>query len=169
MTHNLFGSSYFGQGDWTGRYFVLSVAIAILLATLLFAFPLREANKALPGSGRRGKVISYLLGRPEQLQFFIPVILVMAMLALKTSEGMITVSWGIEGLLVALVALFARERSYLLAGFGILSICIVKVFAMDIWRFDLAHKVIVFIGVGLAAVAVSILYYMFGDRLRQYL
>jgi uncharacterized membrane protein len=82
---------------------------------------------------------------------------------------MITVSWGIEGLLVALVALFARERSYLLAGFGILSICIVKVFAMDIWRFDLAHKVIVFIGVGLAAVAVSILYYMFGDRLRQYL
>jgi hypothetical protein len=40
---------------------------------------------------------------------------------------------------------------------------------MDIWRFDLAHKVIVFIGVGLAAVAVSILYYMFGDRLRQYL
>ncbi|HYL62477.1 MAG TPA: DUF2339 domain-containing protein [Candidatus Methylomirabilis sp.] len=169
MAHNLFGSSNFANGDWTGRYMIVSIAVAILLATLFFAFPLRESYRAAPDSARRGRLATLLIGHPEQLQFFVPVILVMVMLALKTSEGMITVSWGTEGLVVALIALLVRERSFLLAGFGILSLCIVKVFAMDIWRFDLLHKVIVFIGVGLAALAVSILYYQYSDRLRQYL
>src|SRR5207253_3519527 len=41
MAHNLFGAGYFGEGDWQGRYFVLSSAAAILLASLYFAFRLR--------------------------------------------------------------------------------------------------------------------------------
>jgi Predicted membrane protein (DUF2339) len=32
MVHNLFGASYFSDGNWTGRYFVLGSAIAVLLA-----------------------------------------------------------------------------------------------------------------------------------------
>jgi len=47
MAHNLFGAGYFGGGDWQGRYFVLSSAAAILLASLYFAFRLRGATASL--------------------------------------------------------------------------------------------------------------------------
>lgn len=167
MAHNLFGSSYFANGDWRGRYLVLSVAVAILLAALFFAFPLRAAFKSSPNAGRRSGIVSALFGQPEQLVFFAAVILVTVMLALKTTETMITVSWGIEGLLIVLLALAIQERNFLHAGFGLLLLCVAKVFAMDFWRFDLLHKVITFIGVGLALTASALLYMRFRDTKRQ--
>ncbi|HXJ03590.1 MAG TPA: DUF2339 domain-containing protein [Candidatus Acidoferrum sp.] len=167
MTHNLFGSSYFTNGDWQGRYLVLSAAVVILLATLFFAFPLREAHKPSPDAVRRGKIAAALVGRPEQLVFFTAVILVTVMLALKTNETMITVSWGIEGVLIVLLALAIKERNFLHTGFGLLLLCVGKVFAMDFWRFDLLHKVITFIGVGLALTVAALLYMRFPDTKRR--
>ena len=167
MAHNLFGSSYFTNGDWQGRYLVLSAAVAILLATLFFAFPLREAYKTSPDAARRGKIFAALVGRPEQLVFFTAVILVTVMLALKTNAAMITVSWGIEGVLIVLLALAIKERNFLHTGFGLLLLCVGKVFAMDFWRFDLLHKVITFIGVGLALTAAALLYMRFPDTKRR--
>jgi uncharacterized membrane protein len=89
------------------------------------------------------------------------------MLALKTTVGIITFSWGVEGALIVLFALAVKERSFLHAGFGLLLLCIGKVLAMDMWRLDLRHQVIAFIGVGLAACAVSFLYIRFSHNLRQ--
>lgn len=169
LAHNLFGSSNFTNGTWTGRYFVLSMAIAVLFATLFFAFPLRAAFNGSPDASRRGKIATALVGRPEQLQFFVPVILLTVMLALKTDEGMLTVSWGVEAMLIVLFALLLRERNFLHGGFALLLLCVGKVFAMDFWRFDLLHKVITFIGVGLATIAASLLYMRFKEKLQQYL
>ncbi|MGC2802516.1 MAG: DUF2339 domain-containing protein, partial [Candidatus Acidiferrum sp.] len=74
---------------------------------------------------------------------------------------------GIEGLLIVLLALAIQERNFLHAGFGLLLLCVAKVFAMDFWRFDLLHKVITFIGVGLALTASALLYMRFRDTKRQ--
>lgn len=169
LAHNLFGSSNFTNGTWTGRYFVVSTAIAVLFATLFFAFPLREQFEAQGQSARRGILARYIVGRPEQLQFFIPTILLTVMLALKTDEGILTVSWGVEAMLIVGLALLVRERNFLHGGFALLLLCAGKVFAMDFWRFDLLHKVITFIGVGLATIAASLLYMRFKEKLRQYL
>jgi hypothetical protein len=168
MAHNLLGSSYFGERDWSGRYLIVSTAAAILFATLLFAFQWREAYKALPNASRGNKFASALVARPEQLQFFVPIILVTVMLALKTTTGMITFSWGIEGVLIVFFALAIKERNFLHAGFGLLLLCIGKVVAMDMWRLDLLHEVIAFIGVGLAACVVSFFYIRFSHNFRQY-
>ena len=167
MAHNLFGSSYFGARSWSGRYFVMSTAAAILFATLFFAFRWRELYKTMPNAGRRNRFASALVGHPEQLQFFVPIILVTVMLALKTTVGIITFFWGVEGALIVFFALAVKERSFLHAGFGLLLLCIGKVLAMDMWRLDLRHQVIAFIGVGLAACAVSFLYIQFSHNLRQ--
>jgi hypothetical protein len=167
MAHNLFGSSYFGARSWSGRYFVMSTAAAILFATLFFAFRWREFYKTMPNVDRRSRFASALVAHPEQLQFFVPIILVTVMLALKTTVGIITFSWGVEGALIVLFALAVKERSFLHAGFGLLLLCIGKVLAMDMWRLDLRHQVIAFIGVGLAACAVSFLYIRFSHNLRQ--
>lgn len=169
MAHNLFGSSNFTNGTWSGRYLIISTAIAVLFATLAFAFPLREEFESQRNVVKRGGIAAAIVGRPEQLQFFVPVILLTVMLALKTDEGMITVSWGVEAMLIVLFALLLRERNFLHGGFALLMLCVAKVFAMDFWRFDLLHKVITFIGVGLATIAASLLYMRFKEKLRQLL
>ncbi|HET7258854.1 MAG TPA: DUF2339 domain-containing protein, partial [Candidatus Acidoferrum sp.] len=168
MAHNLFGSSYFNEGTWSGRYFVVSTAVAILLATVFFALPLRELHKTLPGASRN-KFHSALVARPEQLQFFVPIILLTVMLALKTTAGMITISWGIEGVLIILFALAVKERSFRLAGLGLLLLCVGKVLTMDAWRLEQRDRYITFIIVGVALIAVSSLYIRFRDNIRQYL
>jgi len=168
MAHNLFGSSYFGARSWSGRYFVVSTAATILFATLFFAFQWREFYKTTPNVRHRNKFVYALVAHPEQLQFFVPIVLVTVMLALKTTVGIITFSWGVEGAIIVFFALAVKERSFLHAGFGLLLLCIGKVLAMDMWRLDLRHQVIAFIGVGLAACAVSFLYIRFSHNLRQY-
>jgi hypothetical protein len=169
MAHNLFGSSYFNEGNWSGRYFIVSTAAAILFATLFFAFQLREAYKELAGASRGSKFSAALVARPEQLQFFVPIILVTVMLALKTTAGMITVSWGIEGVLIFLFALAVKERTFRLTGLGLLLLCAAKVLTMDAWRLNQSDRYITFIIVGVALIAVSSLYIRFRENIRQYL
>jgi hypothetical protein len=169
MAHNLFGGSYLTGGDWKGRYFIVGSAVALLLATLAFAFPLRGRYAAPPNASRWRKVLAALVARPEQLQFFAPFLLLTTMLALKMREGMVTVSWGLEGVLIILLALAVKERSFRLTGLGMLLLCVAKVLAMDAWRLETRDRYVTFIIVGVALIAVSSLYIRFRDNIRQYL
>jgi hypothetical protein len=169
MLHNLFGASYFGAGDWRGRYFVLSSAAAILLASLFFAFRLRDRFKIEPSSGRFAPIWSAVVRRPEQLLFFVPVILLTCMLSLKMRAGMVTVSWGIEGVLIVLFALAVNERSFRLTGLSLLLLCVAKVVALDVWGLQPRDRYITFIIVGAALVFVSFLYSRYRETIRQFL
>jgi uncharacterized membrane protein len=82
---------------------------------------------------------------------------------------MITISWGIEGVLIILFALAVKERSFRLAGLGLLLLCVGKVLTMDAWRLEQRDRYITFIIVGVALIAVSSLYIRFRDNIRQYL
>ena len=169
MAHNLFGAGYFGKGDWQGRYFVLSSAAAILLASLFFAFRLRR-RYTLPRSAspwiRRLAVIA---SRPEQVVFFVPIILITFMLALKMKSGMVTVAWGVEGVLIFLLALALKERSFRLTGLGVLLLCVAKVMVLDVWGLQARDRYVTLIIVGAALVFVSFLYTRYRDTIRQYL
>jgi hypothetical protein len=169
MAHNLYGSTYFGGHHWSVRYFIVSTAVAILFATLFFAFRLRDAYQRLPAASHASGFASALVARPEQLQFFAPIILLTVMLALKTTAGMITVSWGVEGVLIILFALAVRERSFRLAGLVLLILCVAKVVTMDAWQLNQTDRYITFIIVGVALIAVSSLYIRFRENIRQYL
>ena len=164
--HNLFGASYFSGGDWTGRYFVLGSAIAILLACLPFAFQLRQSPTEEPSSWRW---IGALVRRPEQLMFFAPILLLTLMLALKMRAGMVTVAWGIEGLSIVLVALAVKERSYRLTGLILLLLCVAKVLLRDAWGLQRRDQYITFIILGVALWLVSFLYTRYRDTIRQLL
>ena len=186
VMHNLFGASYFSGGDWTGRYFVLGSAVAVLLATLPFAFRLRDRYKAEPTSNRstsnRGDSngwvsngwvsngwIGALVRHPEQFMFFAPVLLLTLMLALKMRAGMVTVAWGIEGVLIVLLALAVGERSYRLTGLSLLLLCVGKVLARDAWGLAPRDRYITFIILGAALLLVSFLYSKYRDAIRQFL
>jgi hypothetical protein len=169
MVHNLFGASYFGASDWKGDYLVVSSASGILLVSLVFAFRLREHFELEPTGGRLALILHAATRRPEQLVFFAPVILVTFMLALKMKTGMITVSWGIEAVLVFLFALAVKERSFRLTGLCLLLLCVGKIFVLDFWGLQLRDKYITLIVVGIALTFVSFLYTRYREAIRQYL
>jgi len=169
MAHNLFGASNFSSGDWEGDYLVLSSAAAILLASLYFAFRLRGRYGVPQNMSPFIRPLALIASRPEQVEFFIPFILVTCMLALKMREGMVTVSWGVEGLLIFLFALAVKERSFRLTGLSLLLLCIGKLCALDAWGLQPRDRYITFIIVGAAVSFVSFLYNKYSDTIRQYL
>jgi hypothetical protein len=166
VMHNLFGASYFTGGNWTGRYLVLGSAIAILFACLPFAFQLRDRERATAVAGNWRMAI---VRRPEQFMFFAPVLLLTLMLTVKMRAGMVTVSWGLEGLLIALVAFAINERSFRLTGLSLLLLCFAKVLALDVWGLQPRDRYITFIVVGAALLLVSFLYSKYRDAIRQFL
>lgn len=165
VMHNLFGASYFSGGDWTGRYLVLGSAVAVLLACLPFAFRLRDRYQAQPLSNWVGVVVRH----PEQFMFFAPVLLLTLMLALKMRAGMVTVAWGIEGVLIVLLALAVNERSFRLTGLSLLLLCVGKVIVKDAWGLAPRDRYITFIILGAALLLVSFLYSKYRDAIRQFL
>ncbi|MGB7282441.1 MAG: DUF2339 domain-containing protein [Candidatus Acidiferrum sp.] len=158
MAHNLFGSSYFDQGTWQGRYSVVGTASAILLASLYFAFAIRGRYAPPVNASRWKKITSALVARPEQLQFFIPVILVATMFALKMKAEWVTASWGLEGLCIVLLAYAVKEHSFRLTGYAMLVLCVAKVAAMDFWRETLFERGISVAVVGSVLLAVALLH-----------
>lgn len=158
IAHNLFGSSYFGQGTWQGRYQVVGIASAILLASLYFAFALRGRYAPPAGASRWRKIITALVARPEQLQFFAPVILVATMFALKMQAEWVTASWGLEGLCIVLIAYLVKEHSFRLAGYALLVLCVAKVAAMDFWRETLFERGVSVALVGGVLIVVALLH-----------
>ncbi|HYU23455.1 MAG TPA: hypothetical protein VEM60_09965, partial [Candidatus Dormibacteraeota bacterium] len=169
MAHNLFGAGYFGEGDWQGRYFVLSSAATILLASLFFAFRLRGRYSNPQNVNRWIRPLAVIAGRPEQVVFFAPIILVTFMLALKMRSGMVTVSWGMEGVVIFVLGLATRERSFRLTGIGILLLCVAKVFALDVWGLQTRDRYITVIIVGVVVSFVSFLWARYQDAIRQFL
>jgi hypothetical protein len=88
------------------------------------------------------------------------------MLALKMKTGMITVSWGIEGVLVFLLALFVNETSFRRAGMALLLLCIGKLVAIDFWG---VNPWIPFVTIGATVTLVAFLWTRYQDTIRRYL
>jgi hypothetical protein len=167
VMHNLFGASYFTGGDWTGRYFVLGSAIALLLACLPFAFQWRDRYRNKLSDNWYGA----LMRHPEQFMFFAPIALLTLMLAIKMRAGMVTVAWGVEALSIMIFAFVIKERSFRLTGFLLLIASFGKILLVDMWSsgwtwFD---RSITFFVVGIASFSASFLYNKYSEKIRQFL
>lgn len=156
LAHNIFGSSYFVQGRWRGSIGVLALTSALLLLCLPIAFRLRT-RYADEGPENR-LVRMFALRRPEQILFFAPVLLVSLMIAIKLDPGMVTLSWGIEGVMVIVLGLIASQRSYRLSGLFLLLLCVGKIVVRDAWHLAERDRYITFIALGAALTLVSTLY-----------
>jgi hypothetical protein len=167
VMHNLFGASYFTDGNWTGRYFVLGSGIAVLLACLPFAFQWRDRQRAQPSSNW----IAALVRHPEQFMFFAPVALLTLMLAIKMRAGMVTVAWGIEALSILIFAFVINERSFRLTGLLLLMVSFAKILLLDMWigAWSWRDRYITFVIVGAAMVLASFLYTRYSEKIRQFL
>jgi hypothetical protein len=167
LAHNIFGGSYFVEGGWRGSFSVLSLAVALLLAALPIAFRLRQRYIQRPPVSWLGRILA--LKYPEQLFFFAPIVLVTFMIAAKMNPGMITLSWGIEGVIVILLGLLVSQRSYRITGLSLLLLCVGKIVVLDAWNLSERDRYITFIALGAALTLVSTLYGKYRETVRRLL
>ncbi len=149
-------------------------AIGLLAVGIPMAFQIRSKGKNKDKDkddqdSTAQNWITFLARRPEQPLFFASVLLMAVLLAIKLPD-MITLAWGIEGIVVFLLALFARERSFRLTGFALVVLCVAKIACWDAWKMsDPRARYLTFIGVGVVILVVSYLYARNREALREYL
>jgi ribose/xylose/arabinose/galactoside ABC-type transport system permease subunit len=147
----------------------MGATVALLFLALPFAFSLRR-TKEVPSSRywfvRLAKTLDH---RPDQVFFFIPFVLLTSLLAVEMRSGLVTLAWGVEAVAVFLVAIRVQERSFRLAGLGLLLLCVAKIVFRDVWGLAPRDRYLTFIVLGSALLAVSYLYTRYRDVLRQYL
>jgi hypothetical protein len=114
--------------------------------------------------------IALLAKRAEQPMFFVPFVLMAVLLALKVDPGMITLAWGAEAVVVFVLALWAKERSFRLAALALLLLSATKIILWDVWQLnDPTARYLTLIGVGLLILVVSYLISRNREALREYL
>ncbi len=168
VMHNFYERSYFPSPAWESRWITTGVAIALLLLALPFAFQLRRKDEPSSETGLV-RLFQSAVRRPEQIFFFIAIGLLTALLGVEMRHGMVTLSWGVEGVAVFLLALSVRERSFRLTGLGLLLLCVGKILIVDVWQLDLHDRFVTFMVLGTALLLVSFLYTRNREKLRQYL
>jgi uncharacterized membrane protein len=168
VLHNFYQRSYFPAPGWNSRWITVGTTVALLFAALPFAFQLRKKDEQRLETGL-SRLLQAVVRRPEQLLFFIAVGLLTVLLATEMRHGMVTLSWGLEGVAVFVLALWLGERSFRLTGLGLLLLCVGKILLVDVWGIDPRDRYLTFIVLGAALLLVSFLYTRNREALRQYL
>jgi len=158
------------RGDfWHSPLFHISITALILLAALPFAFKIRGPQLWHGSSQQPVKLFVRALSSPEQWFFFAPFSMLVVALAVKLTSGHITIAWSLFGLGTFLFALVVGERSFRLAGLGLLLVSVSKIVLIDIWKLSTPDRFTTLIILGAALIAVSFLYTRFSSAIRKYL
>lgn len=167
--HNFYTRTYFPAAGWNGRMLCVGTAVALLFASLAFAFPLRQLKTHTEVQGRFRRLLAVVVNRPDQVLFFLPLLLLTVLLGLEMRSGMITTAWGLEAVAVFFIALWAGERSFRLSALGLLLLCVGKIVAVDVWGLNPRDRYLTFIVLGSALLLVSFLYTRHRETIRRYL
>jgi uncharacterized membrane protein len=165
LAFNMFLAPELASPFPTSRLFTVGLTCAILLAALPIAFAIRKQSTTPPAND----LSRYTLHHPEQLLFFVPLGLIVALLFVQLRAGMITVGWSALGVVTFLFALTVGERSFRLAGLGLLMLGVVKILAVDIWNAAPTDRYITLIVMGAALLSVSFLYSRYRETILKLL
>jgi uncharacterized membrane protein len=121
------------------------------------------ADPAAAGLGAR-------LDRHARTGFaFLGTALFALLLGYEVSGGLLTVAWGLQGVLLLALGFAGRERPLRLFGLVLLLVCILKVFFYDLRELEGLARIGSFIVLGLVLLGVSWVYTRFREPLRRYL
>jgi uncharacterized membrane protein len=85
----------------------------------------------------------------------------------EVSGSVLTVAWGIQGLVLLAAGFPACERPLRLAGLALLLFCISKLFLYDLRHLETLYRILSFLTLGLILVGVSWIYTRFRDAIRR--
>jgi uncharacterized membrane protein len=178
---HLFSTAPLDATFFTGNWFTVGATCALLLLSLPLAFALRShlAASSRPtlseakGSGETPVFLlppwlTTILHRPEQPWFFVPLTLLTVLLFVQLHGALITIGWVALGVATFLFALTVSQRSYRLAGLGLLLLGVAKVLAWDVWHAALTERYLTLIIMGAALLLVSFLYSRYRETLLKF-
>jgi len=84
------------------------------------------------------------------------------------SGGVLTLSWGLEGIGLLGLGFALRERMLRLSGLALLLTCILKLFVYDLRNLETLFRILSFIGLGVILLGVSWIYTRFKDEIQKY-
>ena len=118
---------------------------------------------------RIARATRWLDENPQLLFFFVPTLLLTALISLEAPRGYLTAAWGLEGVVVFILALKLGERVFRWFSLGLFLLCIGRIVLVDVWAFDPLGRIISFMGLGAALLLVSFLYARNRDAWKKYL
>ncbi len=167
--HNLYERSFLPGPLWHSRAMCTGATVALLFSGLFFAFRLRKRQASDDSERTLAKLLRSVVRRPEQVFFFLPLGLLVALLAVELRRGLITVSWSVLGVVVFLFALWVGERSFRLTGLCLLLLGVAKIVVVDVWNLSSGYKSLTFVCMGVALLLVSFLSARYREAIRRYL
>ncbi|MGC2719282.1 MAG: DUF2339 domain-containing protein [Candidatus Acidiferrales bacterium] len=147
---------------------VATVVAASGLLYVLFVWSKLMGGAASPVSKRSGPWES-IVEREFHLFFFVPTLLITALIGLEVRRGYLTAAWGVEAVVIFLAVLKLDERAYRWFSLGLLSVCVLRILLIDVWTLDALGRIISFIGLGAALLVISFLYARHRELLRRVL
>src|SRR5262249_62386719 len=120
------------------------------------------------GGRNLGGLLKRIPGGPGQLFFFPAVALLTPLTAGEMGRGEISVGWGVEAILVFVLALIVGERSFRLCGLGLLLLCVGKL-CVDVWNMTTGDRTISMTVLGAVLLLVSFLYNRYRETIRKFL
>jgi len=119
--------------------------------------------------GPIARAARWLDENPQHVFFFVPTLLLTVLINLEVPRGYLTAAWGLEGVVVFVVALKLGERMFRWFSLGLFLLCIGRIVLVDVWALDPLGRIISFMGLGAALLVVSFLYARNRDAWRKYL
>ncbi len=87
----------------------------------------------------------------------------------EVSGGMLTVAWGVEGVVLMITGFPLRDRTLRYAGIFLLLGCIVKLMLLDLRHMEVPFRIISFCLLGALLIGVSWFYSRYREELKKYL
>ena len=143
-------------GTTRERWIILALSVAALYAAQVLAHRIEPPQLC---AEKQAPAYFSLLGT----------LLLTFVLYQEVSGSLLTMAWGILGLLLLAVGFPARERILRLQGLALFLVCILKLFVYDLRNLETLYRILSFITLGLILLGVSWIYTRFRDRIRQFL
>ena len=174
--------NFYQRGPWhftTVRVASVTAVSLIFLALATISRRIKNSTPPPPAApapssentnwARFRNAIAWLDRHPYHVFFFTPAILITRLLSLEVHHGFLTAAWGAEALVVFLIALKVKERSYRWCALILLLLCVGRIVLIDVWTLDQLGRIVSFMGLGAALLIVSFLYARHRELLRKVL
>ena len=166
LVMHLFGETLPSTSFWTSRSFYVGAPCLLMLLALPAAFAMRRDGLA---AGANPTPLEVVLAHSEQAFFFVPLALTTILLTVELRNGAITIGWIALGLFAFLFVLPIGERSYRLAGLGLLLLGLGKILLVDFWSASPKDRYVTLIVTGFALLLVSFLYSRYRETILKLL
>ena len=160
---NLLQAKYLVGAD--GNIAFPVVTIGVLYLGNIFYLKSKEALKEIEGTGE--KKITIFLRSSRMIYSLSATVLLTVLLAVKCQGALLTVSFGIEGLLLFLFGFALKEKHWRIYGLVILLVTLAKAFLVDLRQLSTLYYILSLIGLGITLLFVSYIYTKHKDKIRK--